>query len=67
MLIQINTNIVATTKDLILVQNFIYRWKHENKVITFGADISASVHINNKNKNILILGEGPTQVLDDMT
>ena len=67
MLIQINTNIVATTKDLILVQNFIYRWKHENKVITSGADISASVHIDNKNKNILILGEGPTQVLDDMT
>ena len=67
MLIQINTNIVAMAKDLILVQNFIYRWKHGKKVITFGADISSSAHIDNKNKNILILGEGPTQVLDDTT
>ena len=27
--------------------------------------MSSSVHIANKNKNILILGEGQTQVLDD--
>ena len=26
----------------------------------FGADIRSSVHIDNKNKDILILGEGPT-------
>ena len=32
----------------------------------FGADMSSSVHIDNKNKDILILGEGPTQGLDDM-
>ena len=25
------------------------------------------MHIDNKNKNILILGEGPTQGLDDKT
>ena len=27
--------------------------------------MSSSVHIGNKNKDILILGEGPTQGLDD--
>ena len=29
--------------------------------------MSSYVHIDNKNKNILILGEGPTQGLDDTT
>ena len=36
-------------------------------VIISGADMSSSVHIDNKNKDILILGEGPTQGLDDTT
>ena len=36
-------------------------------VIIFGADTSSSVHIDNENKDILILGEGPTQGLDDTT
>ena len=36
-------------------------------VIIFGADLKSSVYINNKNKEILILGEGPTQGLDDTT
>ena len=36
-------------------------------VIIFGADMSSSVHINNKNKYILILGQGTTQGLDDTT
>ena len=30
-------------------------------VIIFGADISFSIHIDNKKKDILILGLGPTQ------
>ena len=30
-----------------------------------GVDMSSSVHIDNKNKDILILGEGQTQGLDD--
>ena len=34
-------------------------------VIIFGVDMSSSVHANNKTKNILILGEGFTQVLED--
>ena len=36
-------------------------------VIIFGADIYSSVHVDNKGKGILILGEGPTQGLDDTT
>ena len=36
-------------------------------VIIFGADMSSSVHVDNKKKDILILGEGPTQGLDDTT
>ena len=30
-------------------------------VIFFGVDMSSSVHFDNKNKNILISVEGPTQ------
>ena len=33
----------------------------------FRADISSSANVNNKNKDVLILGEGPTQGLDDTT
>ena len=36
-------------------------------VIIFGADMSWSLHIDNKGKDILILGEGRTQGLDDTT
>ena len=37
------------------------------KIIIFGADMSSSLHIDNKGKDILILGEGPTEGLDDTT
>ena len=36
-------------------------------VIIFGGGMSSSVHIDNKNKDILIIGERPTQGLDDTT
>ena len=36
-------------------------------VTIFGADMSSSVHFDNKGKDILILGGGPTQGLDDAT
>ena len=39
----------------------------ENNVIIFGADMSASVYIDKKNKDILILGVAPTQRLDNTT
>ena len=35
--------------------------------IIFGADMSSSVHVNNKNKDILILGKGKTKGLDNTT
>ena len=38
----------------------------ENAII-FGVDMSSSMHIDNKKKDILILGEGPIQGLDDIT
>ena len=36
-------------------------------IIIFGADMSSYVHVDNKKKNILILGEGLTQGVDDTT
>ena len=36
-------------------------------VIICGADMSSSVHSDNKRKHVLILGEGPIQKLDDTT
>ena len=37
------------------------------KNVIFGADMSSSIHIDNKEKDFLILGEGPTQILYDTT
>ena len=36
-------------------------------VVSFGADMSSSVHANIKTKRVLILGEGFAQVLEDTT
>ena len=36
-------------------------------VIIFGADMSSSGHIDNREKDILILGKRPTQELDGTT
>ena len=36
-------------------------------VIVFRVDMSSSMHIDNEKKDILILGKGPTQRLDDTT
>ena len=33
-------------------------------VIIFAVDMSSSIHVDNNKKDILILGEGPTQGLD---
>ena len=33
-------------------------------VLIFGVDMSSSSHIDNKTKNILVLGKGPTQGLE---
>ena len=34
-------------------------------VIIFGVDMSSSIHIDNKKKDILILGRGPIQGLEE--
>ena len=53
-------------KYKLLFRIFIYRWKRREKnVIIFGAGMSSTVYTDNKNKDILILGEGPTQALAD--
>ena len=36
-------------------------------VTIFGADMSSSAYVDNKGIDILIIGEGPTQGLDDTT
>ena len=36
-------------------------------VIILGADMTSSVHVENKKEDILILGERPTQGLDHVT
>ena len=33
-------------------------------MLIFGADMSTSIHIDNKKKDILVLGRGPTQGLE---
>ena len=35
--------------------------------VIFGVDMSSSVNFDNKSKDILVLGEGPTQGLGDIT
>ena len=41
------------------------RWKQWKNVIIFGVDYSSSVHIDSRNKNIVVLGEGSTKGLED--
>ena len=36
-------------------------------IFCFGVDMSSSVHIDHKGKDILIFGEDPTRRLDDTT
>ena len=68
MLIQTNAYTLVIVLDSIHVQSFHYlsvAW--ENMSLFLEADISSSVHIDNKGKDILILSEGPAQVLNDTT
>ena len=54
-------NIMVMAQDLILVQNFHLQMEAWKKMsLLFGADMSSSVLIDNKNKAILIVGEGST-------
>ena len=66
MLIQINTNIAATAQDSRSEFSLPDGSMGKNAII-FRIDMSSSVHIDNKTKDILILGKGPAQGLDDTT
>ena len=49
MMIYINTNIASTAQGLILIQNFsLWMETFGKNVIISGADMSLSVHIDNK-------------------
>ena len=52
---------------MIHVHNFHGQMEAMEKVIIFGVDNSSSVHIDGRNKNIIVLGEGTTQDLVDGT
>ena len=45
----------------------LFEGSMRRNAIIFGADMSSSVHVDNKNKVIFVLGEGTTQGLDDTT
>ena len=64
----ISTNVVAMI--LHLLQEKVWQSPDSSfaqNVVIFGADMGCSIHANNKTKNILIIGEGLTQRLDDTT
>ena len=48
-------------------ETFPIRNGFSRNCIIFGVDMSTSVHVDNNKKDILILGEGPTQGLDGTT
>ena len=50
---------------MILVHNFHLQIETCEKIHSFGAKITSSVHIDSKNKDILMSGKQPTQWLDD--
>ena len=37
--------------------------ENDQNIIIFGVDMNSSIHVDNKGKDILILGKGPTQGL----
>ena len=39
----------------------------KKNVIIFGAEMSSSLHVDNRKQDILILGKGPAQELDKIT
>ena len=64
MMILINILIHDMPLDLILVHFFQFQILILEKMPLF---LSSSVHIDNKYKDIIVLGKGPTQGLDNTT
>ena len=49
--------------ELDLIENQVFHFQSGELgqyVIIFGADMSSSIHVDNKKKDILILGKSPT-------
>ena len=44
---------------------FVIKWQWVKNVLILSADMISLVHIDNKKKDILILGKSPTNGLDD--
>ena len=61
-----NIDVVVTVLDLMTILNFCGQAVIGVKRF-FGTDMSSSVHVNNKKKDFLVLGEGPREGLDDTT
>ena len=54
-------------KELGLIEDQVFHFQvgeFLQNVLIFGADMSTSTHIDNKKKNILVLGRGPLQALE---
>ena len=64
MLIQINTNMMIIAQDSRSEFLFTDGSIGRNANI-FGAEMNSSLHVGNEGKDNLILGEGPTQGLND--
>ena len=52
---------------MILVQSFYLQMEATEKIELNIADMSSSVHLDNKGEDMLMFGEGPTQGLNDTT
>ena len=63
--VKLTKNVVPDKYKYSSWQYLAVAWK--KNVIIFGVDMSSSVHIDHKGKVTLILGEEPTQGLDDAT
>ena len=60
-----NTNILVMKLDLIEDQVIYFQvMGFGQNVLIFVVDMSISIHIDNKGKDILVLGRGPTQGLE---
>ena len=63
MLVLINTNVLALVLDL---KVFRYQTVVNLVRIVFGTGVNTFVHINNKKKDIFVLGKIPTNGSDDV-
>ena len=61
----INMDILDMHLNLIEKENFHFQVVNMVKTLIFGVDMSSSIHIDNKKKDIFVLGWGPRQGLEN--